>query len=509
MKKRQPVDVNLEQLDEIVDASRERALADEERASLKTALHAMADRLTPQFRNSEKSRDVLGSPEPVKEEKEPKPGHGRNGSAAFTGAKKVLVPHPTLQPGCVCPGCVKGKVYSLKQGPAPRIRFVGQAPIQATIYELGRLRCNLCGEVFTAEPPEGVGDDKYDESVTSMIAQLKYGRGLPFNRIAALQQQVGVPLPAPTQWELVEDGAELLKPAHAELIHQAAQAEVLHGDDTHVNLLKVERLADDGRTGLFTTSIVAAPQSGGTGPTIALFFSGTQHAGENLRDLLQHRAADLHKPIFMSDALAANASKLSKGAEILLANCLAHGRRKVVEVADGFPKACRHILEELGEVYGYDEAASQQGLDPKQRLRFHQENSAPVMKRLKAWMTAELDEKRVEPNSRLGKALRYLLTHWEKLTLFLRHPGAPLDNNICERAIKKAVLHRKNALFYRTLNGAQVGDLYMSLIHTCELNDVNSFEYLTVLQKHTVQVREKPSAWMPWNYRAELARAPD
>src|SRR5205823_284418 len=110
------------------------------------------------------------------------------------------------------------------------------------------------------------------------------------------------------------------------------------------------------------------------------------------------------------------------------------------------------------------------------------------------------DEKRVEVNSGLGKAIKYLQNHWTKLTLFLRHAGAPLDNNICERALKKIVLHRKNALFFRTLNGAAVGDLYTSLIHTCELNDVNAFDYLVALQQHPADVAARPADWMPWNY---------
>jgi hypothetical protein len=95
----------------------------------------------------------------------------------------------------------------------------------------------------------------------------------------------------------------------------------------------------------------------------------------------------------------------------------------------------------------------------------------------------------------------------ECLTLFLRQAGAPLDNNVVERALKKSVLHRKNSLFYKTENGTEVGDLFMSLIHTCELNDANAFDYLTELQKHAEEVTEKPSAWMPWNYREALARA--
>ena len=208
----------------------------------------------------------------------------------------------------------------------------------------------------------------------------------------------------------------------------------------------------------------------------------------------------------MCDALSRNTPKLSEGAELLLANCLAHGRRQFVEVAGSFPDECRHVLETLGEVYGNDALAKQQRLSPEERLRFHQERSGPVMEGLQAWLSQQLSQHKVEPNSGLGKAMNYLLRHWRPLTLFLRQAGAPLDNNICERALKKAVLHRKNALFYKTMNGAQVGDLFMSLIHTCELNGVNSFDYLIELQRHAKQLAANPSQWMPWNYGDTLAR---
>jgi hypothetical protein len=85
--------------------------------------------------------------------------------------------------------------------------------------------------------------------------------------------------------------------------------------------------------------------------------------------------------------------------------------------------------------------------------------------------------------------------------------GAPLDNSICERALKKAILHRKNSLFYNTQNGARVGDLFMSLIHTCELCGANPFDYLNQLQKHTADLTRAPSRWMPWNYRTTLGRS--
>jgi transposase len=194
---------------------------------------------------------------------------------------------------------------------------------------------------------------------------------------------------------------------------------------------------------------------------------------------------------------------------VLLANCLAHGRRQFVEVADNFPDACRHVLEALAQVYQADEQARAQGLSPEERLCFHQAHSGPVMDALQAWLAAQLDAHQVEPNSGLGRAIRYLLRHWEPLTLFLRQPGVPLDNNIAERALKKAILNRKNAYFYRTENGARVGDLYMTLIHTCELNGVNAFEYLTELQRHTAELATTPSEWLPWTYRDTLTRAAD
>ena len=127
------------------------------------------------------------------------------------------------------------------------------------------------------------------------------------------------------------------------------------------------------------------------------------------------------------------------------------------------------------------------------------------MQALKDWIERQFNERRQEPNSALGSAMTYLLKHWEPLTLFLRQPGAPLDNNLCERILKKAILLRKNSLFYRTEHGAQIGDLYLSLIHTCELNGVNPFDYLTTLQRHAAHVAADPARWMPWNYGESLA----
>ncbi len=295
---------------------------------------------------------------------------------------------------------------------------------------------------------------------------------------------------------------------YQELVRQAAQGEVVHNDDTTVKILELmgERAkksppADDehdpDRTGLFTSGVVATR----AGVRIALFFSGRQHAGENLSDVLKHRAGELDAPIQMCDGLDRN---LPKELDTILANCMAHGRRKFVELYDRFDEECRHVIKALKVIYHNDKVAGEEGMSAEERLAYHQTHSKSTMDDLQAWLQRQFDEKRVEPNSALGEAISYLLNRWAPLTLFLRKAGAPLDNNICERALKKAILHRKNSMFYKTRNGARVGDMYMSLIYTCELNGANAFDYLNQLQLNATDAATTPDRWMPWNYRDSL-----
>jgi transposase len=453
-------------------------------------------------------------------DKPKRPGHGRNGAAAYSGATKIKVPHPSLHGGDACPECQKGKVYLLSD-PAVLVRIVGMAPLSATVYEQERLRCNLCGEVFTAPAPEGVGSEKYDETAAAMIGTVKYGAGLPFNRLERLQAGMGVPLPAATQWEIVERAADRLKPVHGELVNQGAQGSVLHNDDTPAKILELMAEVDDEkldeevtpeteragpdagtekpeRTGMFTSGIVSVVN----GHRIALFFTGRKHAGENLADVLARRSQQLGAPIQMCDALAANTSPPLR---TILANCLSHARRRYVDVVADFPEECRFVLETLREVYHNDQLARQRGLSAEDRLAFHQAESAPHMKSLEDWMKAQFEERKTEPNSGLGEAIQYTQKHWLKLTLFLRVAGAPIDNNICERILKKAILHRKNSYFFKTEHGAHVGDIFMSLIHTAELCGVQPFPYLVALLRYHEAAADDPAAWMPWNYQEALA----
>jgi transposase len=451
----------------------------------------------------ENSEDPPQAPSDASKSASRASGHGRNGAGAYTGAQRVSVLHETLNAGDPCPesGC-EGKLYRLAE-PRVLVCVKGHVPLQATVYQREALRCALCGKVFVAAIPEGLHSCKYDPTAVAMIGLLKYGTGMPFYRLEGLQEHLGVPLPAQTQWEIVRDGAKELRPAFEELIRQAAQGEVIHNDDTPMKILdhlkeNEERRKEKERTGTFTTGIVA--QAGEH--RIALFFTGRKHAGENLTEVLSEREGQRGPPIQMCDGLDRNAP--DKQFETILGNCLAHGRRNFVDVVGSFPQEVRYVLEELREVYRHDAAARSAPLTPEDRLRHHQEHSAPVMDRLKLWMDAQIEEKLVEPHSALGEAISYMQKRWENLTLFLREPGAPLDNTITERALKKAILHRKNALFFKTENGAGVGDVFMSLIHTAELGGFNPFDYLTELLRYPAQIRDDADAWMPWNYRRTI-----
>jgi len=475
-------------------------------ARLKRMLFGPSTETTAKVFPPQPRTDPASDPAPG-EPKAKRQGHGRHGSKDYPGAKRVPIAHPTLKVGQLCPQCLRAKLYLLKT-PARLIRIVAQPLFQATLYELERLRCALCGAVFTAPAPPQAGTSKYDPSVGTMLAIMRYGAGQPMYRMDKWQTHFGVPLPASTQWELIEAASATPALVYDVLIGIGAQGRLIHHDDTTMRVHSLRQQLRQApappqgkkRTGIFTTNIVSQ-----VGPhPVALFFTGDKHAGENLDQLLQRRAAGLDQPLQMCDGLSRNHSQEF---ETILCNCILHGRRMFVDVVEDFPEECRLVVESLRDVYRVDAQAKEQKLSDADRLALHQERSRPVMDTLHAWMSVQFEQRKVEPNSGLGQAINYMLKRWVPLTRFLEVPGAPLDNNVSERALKMAILHRRNSMSYKTLNGARVGDVFMSLIHTCQLNRVNPFEYLIALQEHSQDVAKDVGCWLPWNFTQALGPA--
>lgn len=426
-----------------------------------------------------------------------KPGHGRNPHTAYTNAIDIQL-LLNLTVGDDCPLSCGGRLGPYKPGIIIRIK--GQNFAQAYRYYLEQLRCNLCGVIIKPERPADMGDDKYDASFIAMLALMKYYVAIPFYRQEQFQRMLDFPLSDATQWQLIEQLAGYCFIIFNLLKQLAANGHVMQNDDTTLRILEIIKQIKDGtigdRTGMYTTGIVADHE----GHKIALFINGQQHSGENVGDILKLRDSEKDPIIQMCDALSAN---VPKAMQTILSNCLSHGFRKFDELRDYFPAECLVITRLLSRVFKYDQDT--RDMSPKERLLYHQTHSKPLMDELARYMASLTSERRIEPNSDLGDAIKYMQKHWEKLTRFLTVAGAPIDNNVVERALKIAIRNRKAAMFYRTTYSANIGGMITSLIYTCDLARQNPHHYLIALQEHHTEVVANPEHWLPWNYQNTMA----
>jgi hypothetical protein len=425
---------------------------------------------------------------------------GRRSADAYPGAERVLCSLEELAVGQRCPACAQGSLYGLP--PGVEVRIDGNGFLTALRYELEKLRCSACGQVYTAPLPPEAGEKKYTDRARAVLALGRYYLGLPFNRLEGYQRLVGVPVADATQWDQVEQLVGDVWPVFNELVYQAAQGERLYEDDTPVRVLSMileNAVASPGaRTGMYTTGLVAQRQ----GHEIWLYFSGRANAGENAGALVQQREPAAGPLTLMSDALSANRLEPAPPVEVIVCFCLAHGLRKFSDLEEAFPRPCAYVLGVLDQVFEHDQAARERRLSAEARLTYHQQHSGPLMDALHRWLEQQIEDREVEPNSALGKAFNYLLGHWTELTQFLRVAGAPLDSNVVERALKLMIRQRHNSLFFASAYSAQVGSVLCSVIATALKAGINVLDYLVALQRHRREGLQYPSRWLPWNYGA-------
>jgi len=442
--------------------------------------------------------------EEMAETKNSQKGHGRMPHSVYKTATDVFVPLNDYCAGDDCPERCGGRLYSVKRvGSAGCviIRIAGNPLANIHRYYLETLRCPLCDWCKTAALPPNVPMQKYDSAFKAQLSIQKYYVGVPFYRQAQLQRVLGFPLAAATQFELVEHVADSGYPIIKLLEKKAANGELVHNDDTWTKILSVikenKSNPDKKRTGMYTTGLLVKAED----HIIVLYYTGTKHSGENLETLLRNRDTDKPVIIQMSDGSSMN---IPKPLKTILCNCLSHGIRKFRDLLDFFPEPCFKVMKALAAVFTFDEHTKK--MTPIDRWQYHRQHSKPIMLELHGWLKAQLIEKQVEPNSSLGKAMRYLLKHWKGLRRFLVVPGAPIDNNIIERALKIPIRVRKNSMFYKTEHGATIGNILTSLIYTAVLSQENPFDYLVALQDYKSLVFQDPEAWLPWNFRHTLEK---
>lgn len=450
--------------------------------------------------NNSYSEEVPAVDNVPSEEKTSSKGHGHRPSTDYQNAEILRIAHESLKKGSICPECNKGRLFNLSPGTV--LRITGQPWLKVQIYKPERLRCPLCQKIFTAMlPKELYTESRVDKSAKAIVSILKYRGGVPFYRQEQIQTILGNPVSDTEIWNMTRDVANCIEPVFVELCQIAANAECIHNDDTTariLELMKENETKNPERKGIFTTALLAKTAN----RQIALFFTGRQHAGENLNNILDDRSEDLPIPVQSCDALSRN---IPKDHPTQVGYCNAHVRRKFYEIASYWPKECITVVSGFNLIFLYDKHAKEKTLCPQKALEWHQRMSGPVMAKIKEYCQGLIDTKQAEPNSSLGKAIQYLNNHWEGFTLFLRIPGVPFSNNDDERLMKRAVLNRKNAYFFKTEAGAKIADTLMSVIETCVLNDVNPYDYLIALQEHKKKVSGDPRQWLPWNYEEAIA----
>ena len=410
-------------------------------------------------------------------------------------------PHPTLSKGSQCPECAIAHIPAKLglEDPKVLVKLEGSPLITGMRYLAEQLRCNLCSARYVTPWPDKIKNQpKYDVSCASTLAIGRYSMGLPMYRIEQNQEMHGIPMSDATQWDLIKSLYEVASPVYQSLIKESAEGNLVIYDDTPGRILTNQAKG----AATHTTAFISVHNEN----KIHLFFTGENHAGNNADTILKQRTSK-EPLIAMMDASPNNIPKKMSGAlsaRFILCFCLVHGRRKFFEMLNFFNKECDFVLDIIGQVYNNDAHCRKEKLTPTRRLAYHQQHSQPLMSVLYIWLNNQLLYELSEENSGLGQAVKYMLRHWKPLTTFLRVAGAPLDSSWAERAIKIAIRHRRNSLFYKTPQGALVGDCLMSLIYTANQNGINPFDYLNGLQRHADQVKTNPGQWLPWNYQKNL-----
>jgi transposase len=410
-----------------------------------------------------------------------------------------------MQKGDVCPQCSTGKLYSYD--PAVFLRITGFSPMHTSKHIVERLRCNACGQLFTAPVSDEVKADgepsqMYGYSARAIIAINKYFAATPFYRNENVQTMFGTPITASTQYDQCKAIADIAQPIYEALKAQAAQSHHIFVDDTHNQILQAVPIEKPNRnkkgsklrTGVYSSALLAIDDD----VKIMLYETSIGHAGEFADDVLRRRTLDKPPPNYMCDASANNSVSICKVQNSL---CNAHARRYFFDIEKQFSEEVAWVLDQYKLIWINDTASEKLEHTPAQRLEYHQKHSKPVMQAIHQWCETMLNDSTSEHYSGLGKAQKYFVKHYKGLIGFCTYAGAAIDNNITEQALKLLISNRKNSYFYKTEEGAKTAHILISILATCHQNKINAFQYLVWVQQHRREIQVDPTAYLPWHFK--------
>lgn len=437
-------------------------------------------------------------------------GHGRRNLKLHAHVETIRCQHGHLHSGDVCPSCKSGKVYSFPAATKTCVSAVNLFVVQS--FELESFRCGGCLDVTTAEEPKIVKESygKYHPSAIATLAVLRYAFGMPSYRLRDFTAIQGLEISDPTQFRLFEYACLAASPIVRLLADHVANSKILFRDGSPMRINDLKRTlnqrkqealrkgesVDDIRMGISTTALHARSHIGNE---ITLYVTGTMHAGEVYDEVLQSRTLAT-KIMAMADAASLNRDHSHADKTIEL-GCNTHARRNFFRLRNYHKEEVRQVLDIFAHVYQVDAAAKDKKLSPDERLALHKRESTAAMHTL--FVMSRVKRMEHEKNSSIYAAYQYLENHWQRLTAFLWHPGAELENSEAERALKWAIRYRNNSLFYKTEYGAMVGDVLMSLIKTARNHGIDPIAYLQDIIIHKADVKERTELWLPWNWRCE------
>lgn len=411
--------------------------------------------------------------------------------------------------GDVCPECERGKLYPYTAGKL--LRITGHPPFEATQHIIEQLRCNACEVIYKAPLPEevladGGPDQQYAYSARALMAIHKFYSGTPYYHQENLTRLLGYHISASTIFDQCEYVANDSMPVFYELQRQAAAGHLFLVDDTRHRILTQEPELRDNpsghgqrlRTGVYASGLIAIRSDG---HEVVLFDISLGHAGEHLDQILNYRPPGLAPPKVMNDALSSNTVTQRT---IKVCYCNAHARRLFYDLMKRYPDEVGWVLDTYANIWMHESHIRKENMSDQQRLAYHQEHSLPVMTSLHQWATNKMASDSFEEHSALGKAIQYFLKYYEGLVMFCVELGAPIDNNRMEEKLKIVIRGRKTSHFYKTITGAGVANVLISLIATADQAGANSYEYLQAIQRHHQAVKENPKNWLPWNYLVTL-----
>jgi len=439
--------------------------------------------------------------------KKPRVSSTKSAKAPQVVYHKMMAHHK----GDVCPACSRGKLYKFE--PNKLLRITGHARYEAVHHIVEQLRCNACEQLYKAPLPESVladgdAEQNYGYTARALMVIDKFFTGIPYYHQSTLACLLGYSITASTIYDQCEYVANDVIPVVYELKRLSADAPRLLIDDTRHRILTQQPELRDRpngkgqqlRTGVYCSGLIAILADG---HEIILFETSLGHAGEHLAGILEKRAETLPPPVVMCDASSSNGVV---NRQIILCYCNAHARRQFFDLEKIYPKDIGWVLDTYGKIWEHEETIRAEEMNDAARLVYHQTHSLPVMKSLYDWALNKRNGKAFEEHSAYGKAINYFLKHYDNLVKFCEVEGAYIDNNRMEEKLKIPIRGRKTAHFFKTVNGAGVGNVLTSLLATTAQASENVYDYFVALQKHRDQVKAEPAAWLPWTYRNTLAK---